>query len=195
MRPIILAPMLALALSACRPDDVKTDDSAAPDDSAGGDDSADDSGGDDSGDGGDASALHHTWLSEGEDLAPAFTDESATYQITSVTATFNADGSYVVSAKIDGIARPYEFAGTYTADMGTTPHGITLNQATVNGSANVITAVGIWQVDGTTLTYETIQTDPDLGCDPPTASGGFGSTTCDVEIEAGYYTQVYQQSE
>lgn len=177
--------ILALGLLvACRPDDVKTDDSATTDDTA-------DTGGDDTGGGGDASALHHTWLSEGENLAPAFTDESATYQISSVNAVFNSDGSYVVTAQVTGVMRPYEFAGTYTTDMSATPHGITLAQATVNGAANELTSQGIWAVDGTTLTYEAIQIEPDLGCDPPTASGGFGSTSCDVEIEAGYYTQVY----
>ena len=183
-----------ILLAGCRPDDVKTDDSAATDDSGLTDDSgADDTA--DSGTGDDASSLYGTWVSEGDNLAPAFVDPDAASTISKVTATFSADGSYVVSAKVDGVARAFDFEGTWTADMSTSPHGIVLNQATLNGAAKVLTSAGIWLVEASTLTYEAIQTDPDAGCSPPTAAGGFGSTTCSPEVEAGYYVQVYLLSE
>ena len=39
-----------------------------------------------------------------------------------------------------------------------------------------MTSEGIFKVENTTLTYEIVQTEPDISAVPPTASAGFGSS-------------------
>jgi len=66
----------------------------------------------------------------------------------------------------------------------TDPGTISLSQSVPTEA----TAEGIWQVSGTTLTYEVVQTDPDFGFTAPTPEAGFGSTagpglTPDINVQ------------
>jgi hypothetical protein len=73
-------------------------------------------------------------------------------------------------------------------DASTSPGSITLTQA----SPYAATAVGIYQVDGDTLTYEVVQTLPDYGFTPPTSETGFGSTS-GPGLDADVNIQIYQR--
>ena len=123
------------------------------------------------------------WLSEGDDVSTLLAGDP--FNIVSVSASFVADGSYsVVSVDADG--QSGTLTGTYVIDEGTDPAGIVLTQATPYSA----TAVGIYQIDGTTLSYEVVQTVPDYGYAPPTPETGFG-TTSGNGIEAGINVQTY----
>lgn len=181
--------MILLTLLACLPDDytgpkddtASTDDTAADTagDTSGAEDTGETGGGDTSG--GDTLALVGDWLSEGEDLSPLL----QAGDIVRVDATFSADGSYVVTAR-DDAGEERDFVGTYVADDATAPGSITLTQS----SPYQATSVGIWEVEGTTLTFEVAQTFPDYGWSPPTPQGGFGSTSGST-LEPGDNVQVY----
>ena len=153
-----------LSAMACKADDTKGDDTA-------GDTNTD--------------TLVGTWVSTGADLAPLFVDYT---DYVAIYATFNDDGTYAVEGAYEASASD-TFSGTYVVDLGTDPHGITLSQA----SPSTVTSQGIWAVDGDTLTYEVLQTQPDTtGCTPPTAAGGFGSTDCSY-LDPGDNTQIYRR--
>lgn len=175
---------LLLAL-ACAVDDVK-DDTGAPDDTADTADSGDTTDtsetGDTSGDDGPGD-LTGTWLSEGENLSPLFAAEPFSY--VSITADFGGDGAYDVAAT-DADGQTVTLTGTYVVDVTTNPGTIILTQTTPYSA----TAEGIWQVVGTTLTYEVVQTVPDYGFTPPTPETGFGSTA-GGSLAPGDNVQVY----
>ena len=52
--------------------------------------------------------------------------------------------------------------------------------------------MGIYEVDGNTLTYEVVQVDPDYGFTPPTPESGFGSTG-GPNMTEGINVQVYRR--
>jgi hypothetical protein len=132
----------------------------------------------------ETSAIVGDWNSTGDDLAPLLT--AAPLLFADIDASFEADGTYeVIATNTDGNATT--FSGTYTVDISTDPHGITLTQS-VPAEA---TSVGIFEVDGTTMTYEVVQTIPDYGFVAPTPTTGFGSTSGNG-IAADVNTQVYQ---
>lgn len=112
-----------------------------------------------------------TWVSKGADLAPGF----APFGIDSIYATFNDDQTYLVLQYAGGSDQAVTLTGTYV--IGAQPEGairaITLTQAT----PSALTAAGIFQVSGSSMQYEVIQVQPDIGATAPTVSGGFGSTT------------------
>ncbi len=130
--------------------------------------------GDDDNDGGtgaEVDVIVGQWLSEGANVAPGLV---ATLKTKSITATFNENQTYTVVAT-DSSDVSVTYQGTYVteANDGTTIRSITLNQ-TVPTS---LTSQGIYEVSGSLLTYEVIQTDPALtGFTAPTPEGGFGST-------------------
>ncbi len=131
-----------------------------------------------------ASAIVGDWNSSGDDVAPLLSGAPALFA--DIDAAFEADGTYeVIATNTDGNATT--FTGTYTVDTSTDPHGITLTQ-TVPQEA---TSVGIFEVDGTTMTYEVVQTVPDFGFVAPTPATGFGSTSGNG-LAADVNTQVYQ---
>lgn len=171
-----------LALLACMEDDY-TGPSADSGDTGAADTAADDTGAGDTG--GDTNgtdlALVGDWRSEGDDVSALL----AYFDIVQVDATFSADGTYLVTS-LDGDGQQTEYVGTYVADDGTTPGSVTLTQS----SPYAATSVGIWQVDGATLTYEVAQTQPDYGWSPATPESGFGSTS-GGNLDPGDNVQVY----
>ena len=172
---------LFLAL-ACAPDDV-TDDTGSPADTAETGDTGDTTDTGDTQDTGAGGSIVGDWLSEGANIAPLLS--GAPFNYVSIDAHFDADLSYeVVATNADG--QTGTLTGTYVASDATTPGTITLSQAT----PYTATAEGIWQIDGSTLTYEVVQVDPSYGFTPPTPESGFGTTAGDG-IEPGENVQVY----
>ncbi|MDP2311809.1 MAG: hypothetical protein Q8P41_02820 [Pseudomonadota bacterium] len=167
--------ILALALFACTPDDV-TDE---PKDTAG--DTADTDTDPSTGPG----DIHDAWVSEGDDISVLFSAPPFAY--VRIEATFNADASYVVTTT-DGEGATADLTGTFVTDDSTNPGTITLTQATPYDA----TAVGIWQVERDTLSYEVVQTLPDYGFVPPTPDTGFGSTS-GPGVAADSNVQIYQR--
>ncbi len=125
------------------------------------------------------------WLSAGDDLSPLFA--GAPFEYVSVDAHFRNDGGYTVTG-VTADDTTYDFAGTFVADETTSPAGITLTQTAPSNA----TALGIYQVDDNTLTYEVVQVDPDYGFTPPTPESGFGSTA-GPNMTEGINTQVYRR--
>ena len=119
----------------------------------------------------------------GENVSVLFAGDPFNY--VSILAQFNGDGSYTVRAT-DADGQQGTLSGAYTADNTTEPATIVLVQA----NPYTATAEGIWDVSGSTLTYEVVQTDPEYGFAPPTPESGFG-TTSGPNIEAGVNVQVY----
>ena len=151
---------LALTLGACGEGD-DTDTDVDTDTSADSDTEGDTSG--------ETSAIVGDWVSEGDNLAPLF--QTATYNYTSIDATFEASGSYEVIA-ITGGGDTYTFTGTYTVDASTDPHGIVLEQT----SPAAATSEGIFAITDGEMEYEVVVTTPDYGFTAPTPETGFGST-------------------
>ena len=139
----------------------------------------------DTGGGAGDAALVGDWLSTGSDLSPLFA--SSTFDYTSVTASFGADGHYTATTKDRG-GQTNTVQGTYTVDLSTDPAGISLDQT----SPYAALASGIYEVDGDTLTYEVVQTSPDYGYSPPTPSQGFGSTS-GPGLSEGDNVQIYRR--
>lgn len=116
-----------------------------------------------------------SWLSEGTNVAPLLVYAG----ITKITADFRADKTYLVeSYTADGSKIALE--GTYTQEKSTVEGiwNIRIDQST----PSALVSEGIFSVtsiDGVvTLKYEVAQTDPEqVGVTPPTAEGGFGSTS------------------
>jgi hypothetical protein len=115
------------------------------------------------------------WNSAGVNLAPLLVYAG----IDSIYANFKGDNSYVVeSFTPDGSKTT--LTGTFTQQRSTVPGiwNITVNQS----APTALTSVGIFQVLTTfsplRMKYEIAQTEPAIvGVTPPTAEGGFGSTS------------------
>lgn len=180
---------LALLLACVPDDDVDGNDRDLLGGQGGEDDTGASSDGTGDGTGDDGSGqtgLTGDWLSAGADLSPLFQNESFDYS--RVDATFKSDGSYVVEVLTNG-GDIYELIGTYTANSSSDPGTIEL----VQDSPYEATAKGIYAVDGDTLTYEVVQTNPASGCTPPTPTSGFGATDCGGSIGAGDNIQIYRR--
>lgn len=93
--------------------------------------------------------------------------------VDSIHAEFNNNQTYLVKSFKDGAIT--ELTGTYETEDGVGDiRNITLQQ----GAPTTLTSVGIFRVSGNDLTYEVAQTEPaQAGVTPPTAEGGFGSTS------------------
>ncbi len=196
-RPILLS---ALLLStACRPDDVADTGGIADGAADGGGASADGGsndggagdGGSNTGDGGasttgDCADLSITGdgMSQGDDISPLF--RQASFDYVEIDAGFGGDCSYTVHA-ITGGGDTYDFSGTYSAVEGAP--GSIVQQQTQPFEG---TSEGIWQVDGSTLTFEVVLTKPDYGFSPPTTEAGFGSTS-GQGLAPGDNVQVYRR--
>lgn len=115
-----------------------------------------------------------TWKSEGQaQVAPGLYNNTA-FKTRKIVATFNANGTYNVVATNDANAN-VTFSGTYSVSASSNGNvrNITLNQT----APSAVTSVGIYEVTGTTMKYEVIQTTPAIqGFVAPTATAGFGST-------------------
>ncbi len=124
-----------------------------------------------------------TWLSDGLNVPIGL--RSAPFKVKKITATFNDNKSYTV-VQIDSANVTTTFTGTYTTtestakdtvSTSTTKNALINNIVANQATPSVVTATGIFAISGTNLTYEVIQTTPTLGVNPPTPTGGFGSTS------------------
>lgn len=110
------------------------------------------------------------WESSGTDVAPLLVTLFGT---DSIYASFKTDMTYVVE-QYDSSGTKLTLTGVYTqaksnvGDIWT----IEVNQS----SPATLVSEGIFEVSGTTMQYEIVQTSPDIGATPPTPAGGFGST-------------------
>jgi hypothetical protein len=118
--------------------------------------------------------LQGAWLSEGDNLAPLLVD--LTHAV-SIDATFGPDTFNVET--VDDQGQMVTQLGVYTAEPSGVGniYDIVLEQ----NMPQAITVTGIYEVDNTVsppiLRYEVVQTEPSVGAVPPTAEGGFGSTS------------------
>jgi len=122
-------------------------------------------------------------VSRGDDLSPLF----AEIGFSSISATFSSDGGYLVNAAWPGDS--LDFTGTWSADLSTDPHGITLLQ----DDPIPAEAAGIWAVDSEVLTYEIVDLNNTDGYTAPTADGGFGSTGAPGSVDADFNVQTYRR--
>ena len=133
----------------------------------------------DPGTGDDPSAIYGTWLSAGDNVAPGF----EAFGITEIEAIFNEDGSYVVNATT-GVG-PFQQTGTYTTSA--TSEGEIRSIRLEQSTPTQLVAEGIYEVDGTTMRYEVLDTSQGT---PATPAGGFGSSIAG-DADPGTWTQVY----
>jgi len=137
------------------------------------------------------------WVSDGANVAYGL--RLVPFRAKKIVATFNENKSYtVVQTDSDGVNTT--FTGTYTNTAsanndtasaswtkGAKIYNIVANQA----SPSTVTATGIYAINGTSMSYEVIQTTPALtGVSAPTAAGGFGSTTIGG-VKYAIYVQKY----
>jgi len=110
------------------------------------------------------------YQSSGSDVAPLLVN---LFAVDSIYAEFNVDFTYTVE-QYDTSGVPITLTGTYSqSESGTgTIYNITLDQST----PAQLTVQGIFDINGTTMSYEVVQTNPDIGATPPTAAAGFGSS-------------------
>ena len=121
------------------------------------------------------------WTSEGSDLSTFFASNG--FRI--IDVTFANSGAYTVKA-VDTDGEVYDFSGTYSTSGGS-PQNITL----VQSAPFEATSKGFFAVDGDTLSYEVVQTQPDFGNTPP--SGSFG-TSSGTGFGPGENVQTYRRN-
>lgn len=128
------------------------------------------------------------WYSSGSNVAALLVTY---FKVDSIYAKFNTDNTYLVkSYDTDGVIT--EYTGTYvqTENEGSKIWTIKLSQSTPSAGASE----GIFEVDeaasGYDMRYEIVQTEPDLGNVPPTATTGFGGSNGgllgDINIQKYY---------
>ncbi len=124
--------------------------------------------------GGMKSALTGTWFSGGSDMAKGF--GGPPFNFSSLKVLFDDDGSYSVKAT-DTKMKTIDFTGTWIATASATPGLYEIEQHQIMPQA--VVSKGIYQIDSASgkMTFEIIQTQPDVGAAPPSIAGGFGSTT------------------
>lgn len=117
-----------------------------------------------------AEGIQGEWQSSGDDVAPLLT---ALFGTDSIYANFAMDMSYTVE-QYDSTGAKLTLSGVYTQTESGVGNiwTITVNQT----SPAALDSEGIFEVTGSTMLYEIVQTNPDISAVPPTAAGGFGST-------------------
>lgn len=136
----------------------------------------------------DTDELVATWVSKGSDVAPGL--QAAPFNVDSIIATFNENGTYTVLQYSGGSDQVTTLTGTY--QVGSQPEGDIRAITVVQTSPFAATSQGIFEVSGTTMQYEIIQVEPALqGVNPPTVAGGFGSTTVNGVETGAYWVQNY----
>jgi uncharacterized lipoprotein NlpE involved in copper resistance len=136
--------------------------------------------------GDDPTAIHGTWVSEGDDIAQGLVDVLGA---TRIEATFNADGTYVVETVSTLFPTFPTLTGTYETDE--TEFGDIREIALQQQTPQALVSEGIYEIDGDVMTYEVINVAQGT---PPTAEAGFGSTVAGDD-PAGYWTQTFVQVE
>ena len=111
------------------------------------------------------------WQSSGANVAVLLAGDP--FNVDSIYVEFD-ELTYRVEQFSAGVQTILEGAYTQTASGVGEIWNITLIQSV----PSALTAEGIFEIsaDGETLTYEVLQTEPDLGFTAPNAAGGFGST-------------------
>ncbi len=115
-----------------------------------------------------------TWLSAGDNVAVLL---SLYFGVDSITAVFNENNTYSVVSYAEGT--PTNYSGTF---VQTKPASGTIwNIKLLQSAPTAVTSEGIFEITGThpdfLLTYEVVQTEPNIGATPPTAEAGFGSSS------------------
>lgn len=115
------------------------------------------------------------WDSKGENVAVLL---KTYFQVDSIYAKFNSNNTYLVESYAKGAKTIY--SGTYVQKASSVAGiwDITLNQST----PTAVTSVGIFEITKGTdnkysMKYEVVQTEPNIGATPPTATAGFGSSS------------------
>ncbi|MEM7549374.1 MAG: hypothetical protein AAF363_06865 [Bacteroidota bacterium] len=114
------------------------------------------------------------WYSAGDNVAPLL---FTLFMTDSIYAEFRSDNTYTVE-QFDVSGGQLTFTGVYTQTPSSVNdiYDIVLDQST----PSALTAEGIFQITSEVpdaMQYEVAQTSPDIGAIPPTAEGGFGSTS------------------
>ena len=124
-----------------------------------------------------------TWVSEGTNVPYGL--RVAPFKVKKITATFNENKSYTV-VQVDSANVQTTFTGTIsytestssdTVSTSTTKNAKIYTIVASQATPTVVTSTGIYAISGTNMTYEIIQTSPNLGVTPPTPAAGFGSTS------------------
>lgn len=114
------------------------------------------------------------WQSSGDNVAVLL---STYFQVDSIYANFNENNTYVVESFAAGVKVTYTGIYTQTKPATGTIWDIKLEQ----NAPTAVTSEGIFEIaksgDGYIMKYEVAQTAPAIGAVPPTAAGGFGSTS------------------
>lgn len=114
------------------------------------------------------------WISQGDSVCTIL---SFYFAVDSIYAKFNADQTYLVES-FDTAGVKTTYTGTYTQTKSGTGNifDIVISQSTPSAA----TSEGILEVypgAPNTMKYEIVQTAPTAAGIPPTATGGFGSTS------------------
>ena len=134
----------------------------------------------------DNEAIVGTWLSQGAThVALGLQQLTKTAKI---DAVFEANATYSVIAT-DSTGAEVTYEGTYVLGEETVSgtRTITLTQT----APTSVTSAGIYEINGTTLMYEVIQTSPDIGATAPNTDDGFGSTLVGGVSYGTYWTQTF----
>ncbi len=124
-----------------------------------------------------------TWVSEGTNVPYGL--RVAPFKVKKITATFNENKSYTV-VQVDSANVQTTFTGTITytestysdtVSTSTTKSAKIFTIVASQATPTVVTSTGIYAINGTNMTYEIIQTSPNLGVTAPTPAAGFGSTS------------------
>ncbi|MEO1051908.1 MAG: hypothetical protein AAFX87_14855 [Bacteroidota bacterium] len=123
---------------------------------------------------GDVIGIVGRWFSAGADVAPLLV---TLFDTDSIYAEFRADMTYTVQ-QFDGSGASLTLSGVYTQTASGTGsiYEIVVDQS----SPAALTSEGIFEITSDTpdaMSYEIVQTSPDIGAIPPTATDGFGSSS------------------
>ncbi len=117
-----------------------------------------------------AVGIQGEWASAGNDVAPIL---ASLFGTDSIYANFRTDFSYTVE-QYDTNGAKLTLSGVYTQTKSSEGeiYTIEVNQS----SPAALVSEGIFEVSGSVMRYEIVQTSPDIGATPPTPADGFGSS-------------------
>jgi len=118
-------------------------------------------------------AITGVWTAGGTDIAPLLADS-----ITQITMRFKADSTYIIEiTNSSGLNSSSSGIFSVDKDGGLNDiYPVSLSQTLPSGA----TLKGIFEINEVIepeeMTFELVQTTPNIGFTPPTAGDGFGST-------------------